>query len=297
MDYILTTENLTKQYPGKLAADNVSMHIRKGDIYGFIGKNGAGKTTTMKLILGLINKTYGKITLFGSEALNKGRKKIGSLIEAPGIYKNMTAYENLKQFSTIYGGTESEIKEILGIVNLADTGKRKAGAFSLGMRQRLGIAISLLGNPEILILDEPINGLDPVAIKEIRECLIRLNKKGITILISSHLLDELAKITTRYGIIADGKLTEEIDATELMERCKNKLTIRVDNVDKAIDILKKKNLWKESCNFDETSIIFSEGLDERGLINSTLVKEGLTVTELSFDTNGFENYFIERIGK
>lgn len=297
MEYILETRNLTKQFPGKLATNNVSMHIKKGDIYGFIGKNGAGKTTTMKLILGLLNKTSGDISLFGSDNLNKGRKKIGSLIEAPGIYNNLTAYENLKQFSLIYGGTNDEIKKILKIVNLDNTGKRKAGKFSLGMKQRLGIGIALLGNPELLILDEPINGLDPVAIKEIRDTLITLNNSGVTILISSHLLDELAKITTRYGIISDGELVEEIDAQELMERCKNKLTINVSDIQKAISVLKKNNFFSDSTTYDENNIYLTEHIESRGLINSLLVKENITVNELSFDYNGFENYFIERIGK
>lgn len=297
MEYILETRNLTKQFPGKLAANNVSMHIKKGDIYGFIGKNGAGKTTTMKLILGLINKTSGDISLFGSDNLNKERKKIGSLIEAPGIYQNLTAYENLKQFSLIYGGTNDEIRKLLKTVNLDNTGKRKAGNFSLGMKQRLGIAIALLGNPELLILDEPINGLDPVAIKEIRDILITLHNSGVTILISSHLLDELAKITTIYGIIADGELVEEISAEALMERCKNKLTINVNDVNNAISVLKKNNYYSDSITYDEHNIYLTEHIEERGIINSLLVRENITVNELSFDYNGFENYFIERIGK
>ena len=165
MEYVIETKNLTKTFPNKLAVDHVNMHVKRGDIYGFIGKNGAGKTTTMKLILGLINPSEGEITLFGSKDLNKQRGKLGSLIEAPGLYKNATAYENMKRFSIIYGGNDKEIKEILNLVGLGNVGNRKAGNFSLGMRQRLGIAISLLGNPEVLILDEPINGLDPAGIK------------------------------------------------------------------------------------------------------------------------------------
>lgn len=219
------------------------------------------------------------------------------MIEAPGIYQNFTAYENLKQFSLIYGGTEDEIRKILQIVNLDNTDKRKAGNFSLGMKQRLGIAIALLGNPELLILDEPINGLDPVAIKEIRDTLIALQDSGVTILISSHLLDELSKITTTYGIIADGKLVEEISAEALMERCKNKLTINVDDVEKAISVLKDNNYYTDSITYDEHNIYLTEHIEERGIINSLLVKEEITVNELSFDYNGFENYFIERIGK
>lgn len=204
METILQTTNLSRQFGKKMAVNNVNMTIHKGDIYGFIGKNGAGKTTFMRLVLGTAFPSKGEIKLFDGEPFDKARRKIGSLIEAPGLYKNCTAYENLKQFSLIYGGTDAEIKEILSLVGLADTGNKKAGKFSLGMRQRLGIAIALLGNPEFLVLDEPVNGLDPAGMKEVRDLILKLNHiKNITILISSHLLDELSKIVTRYGIIND----------------------------------------------------------------------------------------------
>ncbi|SHM21531.1 ATP-binding cassette domain-containing protein [Ruminococcus flavefaciens] len=160
MEYVLKTKELTKVYGQKTVADKISLNIRKGDIYGFIGKNGAGKTTTMKMILGMIFPDGGEIELFGKPIDNMGRRRIGSLIEAPGLYKNLTAYENLHRFSLLYGGNEKNISEILEIVNLTDTGKKKAGEFSLGMRQRLGIGIALLGNPDLLVLDEPVNGLD-----------------------------------------------------------------------------------------------------------------------------------------
>ncbi|MCR4874974.1 MAG: ABC transporter ATP-binding protein [Clostridia bacterium] len=297
MDYVIETNNLVKQFPNKLAVDHVSMHVKKGDIYGFIGKNGAGKTTTMKLILGLINPSEGEIKLFGSKDLNKYRSKIGSLIEAPGLYKNATAFENMKRFSILYGGTDAEIKEILSLVGLGNVGSRKAGNFSLGMRQRLGIAIALLGNPEILILDEPINGLDPAGIKEIRDTIIKLNKeRNVTFLISSHLLDELAKITTRYGIVNDGRLVEEIGAEELSERCKQNLKIRVSDVNKAIEVLKKNQLL-DKYNSDDQSITMFSNFDDPASINELLVKAGIKVEELSSSNSGFEDYFIERIGR
>ena len=161
-EYVIETNNLTKSFGSKLAVDHVNMHVAKGDIYGFIGRNGAGKTTAMKLMLGTLRANEGSIKLFGKDTnLSESRKKIGSLVEAPGLYRNATAYENMKRFSILFGGTDQDIKEILEFVGLANTGKKKAGAFSLGMKQRLGIAIALLGNPEIMILDEPVNGLDP----------------------------------------------------------------------------------------------------------------------------------------
>ena len=299
MEYIVETTNLCKQYPGKLACDSINMKIRKGDIYGFIGKNGAGKTTLMKILLGLTNATSGSFKLFESDNLDEQRKKIGSLIEAPGLYKDCSAYENMKRFSMIYGGTKEEINELLKIVGLDNVGKRKAGQFSLGMRQRLGIAISMLGNPELLILDEPINGLDPAGIKEIRDTLLKINKeRGVTMLVSSHLLDELAKITTRYGIINNGVLVEEIDAAELEERCKTSLVITSDNAKRVVELLMANNIIdSESYTINENSVVITKGFDKPAEINELLVKSGLKVSELKVSGEGFENYFIERIGK
>ena len=297
MNYIVETNNLTKKFRNKLAVNKVNMHIKKGDIYGFIGKNGAGKTTAMKMLLGLIYPTEGDIKLFGSANLDVGRRKIGSLIEAPGLYKNCTAFENMKRFSILYGGTDKEIKEILEIVGLGNTGSRKAGNFSLGMRQRLGIAISLLGNPELLILDEPINGLDPAGIKEIRDTILKLNKeRGVTFLISSHLLDELGKITTTYGIVNDGVLVEEVSAKELMNRCKQNLKINVSNVRKSEMILKNNGYLTEYQVKDNAIILYSN-FDKAAEINGLLVGNGIKVSELTSNSADFEDYFIERNGK
>ncbi len=297
MEYIIETNNLTKAFPNKLAVDHINMHIKRGDIYGFIGKNGAGKTTAMKAILGLLSITDGEIKLFGDTNLDKARAKIGSLIEAPGLYKNASAFENMKRFSILYGGTDEEIKEILNLVGLSDVGNRKAGNFSLGMKQRLGIGIALLGNPEILILDEPINGLDPAGIKEIRDTILKLNKeKNVTFLISSHILDELAKITTRYGIINNGVLVEEVDSLELMERCKKNLRIRVNDVKKAIEILKKNELIN-NYTADKDTITMYDHYENPALVNELLVKGDVKVAELAASDTGFEDYFIERIGR
>ena len=175
MALVIETKKLTKKFPNKIAVNQVDIHVEQGDIYGLIGKNGAGKTTSMRMILGTLFPTSGEILLFGNSNLSLERRKIGSLIEAPGLYKNCSAYENMKRFSILYGGTDQDIKEILEFVGLGNVGKKKAGHFSLGMKQRLGIALALLGNPELLILDEPINGLDPAGIKEIRDLIIKLN--------------------------------------------------------------------------------------------------------------------------
>ncbi len=297
MEYVIRTKELTKMYGHKAAVDKVSMNIEKGDIYGFIGKNGAGKTTTMKMLLGMIFPNGGTMELFGKPANNASRRRIGSLIEAPGIYKGCTAYENLKRFSLLYGGDDKNIKELLELVNLANTGKKKAGAFSLGMKQRLGIAIAMLGNPEVLVLDEPVNGLDPAAIKGVRDTLLALNQeKGVTVLISSHLLGELAKISTRYGIINSGVLVEEVSAQELESRCRQTLVIKCRDTAAAETALREKLGIAELETAGDTITLLS-GIDRAEEINTTLVNAGAGVFDLHTTTADMEDYFIERIGR
>ncbi len=296
MEYVLRTKSLTKKFGSKIAVNAVDMNVAKGDIYGFIGRNGAGKTTAMKLILGLLNATEGEIELFGGEPLEKARGRIGSLIEAPGIYKNCTAYENMKRFSIIYGGTDEDIAQLLKFVGLENTGNKKAGRFSLGMKQRLGMAIAMLGNPEFLILDEPINGLDPEGIKDIRNAVLNLNReKGVTFLISSHLLDELAKIVTRYGIINNGVLTEEISAEDLNAMCESGLKVRVDDVKKAITALLPL-VPQEEIRVSGGELVLPIDVDAAG-VNELLVKGGVRVSELGAMRGDMEEYFIARLGK
>lgn len=296
MEYVLRTKSLTKKFGSKIAVNAVDMNVAKGDIYGFIGRNGAGKTTAMKLILGLLNATEGEIELFGGEPLEKARGRIGSLIEAPGIYKNCTAYENMKRFSIIYGGTDEDIAQLLKLVGLENTGNKKAGRFSLGMKQRLGMAIAMLGNPEFLILDEPINGLDPEGIKDIRNTVLNLNReKGVTFLISSHLLDELAKIVTRYGIINNGVLTEEISAEDLNSMCESGLKVRVDDVGKAITALLPL-VPQEEIRVSGGELVLPIDVDAAG-VNELLVKGGVRVSELGAMRGDMEEYFIARLGK
>ena len=296
MEYVIETKSLTKRFPSKLAVNQIDMRVRKGDIYGLIGKNGAGKTTAMKMMLGTLTPTSGEIRLFESEDLFKERKRIGALIEAPGIYKSCTAYENMKRFSILYGGTDQEIKELLSFVGLGNVGRRKAGAFSLGMKQRLGIAIALLGNPELMILDEPINGLDPAGIKEFRDLILKLNhEKGVTFLISSHLLDELGKIATRYGILHEGELVEEISAEELADRCKIGVMIRTDAPAVARSLLDEKD--RAGASLNEDGLFLPVSPDRSAEINARLVSGGVAVREIFVQNNDFEDYFIQRLGK
>lgn len=296
MKNVARTKNLTKRYGEKIAVNNVCMNIERGDIYGFIGRNGAGKTTTMKLLLGTSYPTSGSIELFGGKNLSEARQKIGSLIEAPGLYKNCTAYENMKRFSILYGGDDKQIKDILNFVGLGGTGEKKAGAFSLGMRQRLGIALAMLGNPEFLVLDEPINGLDPAGIKEVRDLILKLNKeREMTILVSSHLLDELSKITTRYGIINSGALVEEISAKELSERCKKYLRIAVDRPAEANAFIHQRAPeWNTAVQGGEIRIY--EDSANSVTLNDFLVKQEFKVSEIAYARDDFEDYFIKRIG-
>ncbi|MCQ2382577.1 MAG: ABC transporter ATP-binding protein [Clostridia bacterium] len=293
---VVATENLTKTYGRKTVLDHVNMHVAKGDIYGFIGKNGAGKTTLMKLLLGMSQPTEGEMTLFGTKKLNTARRRIGALIEEPALYKGCTAMENLKRFAILAGVDNQECNELLQFVGLGDVGKKKVGKFSLGMKQRLGIAIAMLGQPELLILDEPINGLDPEGIKEIRDLLLRLNhEKGVTILVSSHLLDELAKITTRYGIINQGCLVEEISATDLLQQCQQKLHIVTDQAAVAAKVIKKL-APKAKITAQDNSLDVVGGKLESAKVNMELVKAGVEVQSLTFAADNMEDYFIQRMG-
>lgn len=296
METILKTKKLTKKYGNKKAVNEVSMTIKKGDIYGFIGKNGAGKTTFMRTVLALTKQTSGTVELFGSKKIEDVGIKIGSLIEAPGLYKNATAYENMVRFSILYGADKSKINDILKLVGLHKTGKKKAKDFSLGMRQRLGIAIALLNDPEFLVLDEPINGLDPKGIKEIRDVILKLNKEyGITFLISSHLLDELSRVVTRYGIINEGVLLEEVTSEELIDKCKNKIVIRTNNNDKAAKLIKKE-YSDINIEVDDDINIYSD-TSLSSAINTMLVNNKIEVKEIFVNVDSLEDYFIRRIGE
>ena len=221
MSIILKTDQLTKKYGRRPVVENVSMTIQQGDIYGFIGKNGAGKTTLIRMVTGLAKPDNGSISLFGGQDLLKGRMKIGTVIEFPAFYPGMTARENLIAQAKLQGITDfSESDNILQLVGLYEAEHKKCKNFSLGMKQRLSIALALIGEPELLILDEPTNGLDPEGIKEIRELILKLNQeRHITVLISSHILGELSKFATKYGIIHHGKLIEEFTEQQLWERC------------------------------------------------------------------------------
>lgn len=300
MEYVLQTKDLTKMYGKKAAVSGVDLHVKQGDIYGLIGKNGAGKTTLIRMVAGMANPSSGNIRLFDEEELDKQRRRTGTMIENPAVYMNMTARQNLKYYCCLLGmKSENEIDEMLHLVGLTDTGKKKVKNFSLGMKQRLAIAIALMGNPEFLMLDEPMNGLDPTGIKEIRELILKLNQeKHLTILISSHILGELSKIATRYGVINNGQLIEEFSNQELIERCESRLELKVDNTEKAAEILKNM-LGAESYTIvDEGTIHIEKNFQDKiGKINTELATHGVTVFFSSIVGEDLEAYFMQLMSR
>lgn len=298
---VLKTYNITKKYGEQLAVDNVNMTIKKGDIYGFIGQNGAGKTTLIRLITGLIHKSGGEIELLGANEeneLNKARTMVGSLIETPSFYTNMTARENLEVSRLVRNIPGKKcIDEVLELVGLKDVEKKKVKNFSLGMRQRLGIANALMGNPKLIILDEPINGLDPMGIVEIRELLKKINKeKDMTILISSHILSELSELATTYGIISNGKLIEEITAKQLSEKCRQYIDLRVDDTARAVILLERELGISDYEVLEDSNIKVFSNLDNVGEINSLLSRSGIIVESISVKGENLEEYFMNKVG-
>ena len=297
MKYLLQTNSLTKQYGRQKAVNAVNIHIRQGDIYGLIGRNGAGKTTLLKMLSGLAAPTEGDFTLYGKSGKEAYRclSRVGTLIERPGIYPNMSAAENLRVKCLAMGiRKKGEIEEILDIVGLGDTGKKKVKNFSLGMKQRLGIALALMGNPDLVILDEPINGLDPQGIIEVRELILKLNReKGITFLISSHILDELSRLATHYGFIDSGHMVKEMSAAELDAACRKCIRVQVSDVRVLSRVLDEMNL--------EYSILSDTMADIFARINVSqlalaLADQGCDIISLDEREESLESYYVNLIG-
>ncbi len=300
MEYILETTKLTKTYGKSTVLDGVEIRIPKGSIFGLVGRNGAGKTTLMRLITGLQDPTSGSYKLCGVDSksgkIDRVRRRMGALVETPGIYKNLTAADNLKvQFINLGLTSYGEIPEILELVGLSDTGKKKAGKFSLGMRQRLGLAIAMCGNPDLLILDEPINGLDPQGIVEMRETLIKINRdKGTTILISSHILDEMSRLATHYAFIEKGHIIQEISSEDLMKKVRKCTVVKVSDTKTMALVLEEMGLKYEIEDDDSLVSIF--GLDNISPVVLNAAKKGIDVTDIKENDENLEGYFINLIG-
>ena len=299
MNYVIEAASLTKKYKNFKALDDLNLHVPVGSIYGLIGKNGAGKTTLIRLICGLQKVDTGEYYIYGIKNTDKEilnvRSRIGAIVETPAIYENLSARDNIIEELTLLGSpTFDDVDELLKLVGLSDVGAKKAGKFSLGMRQRLGIAIALAGNPDILILDEPINGLDPEGIIDIRELILKLNKeKNITILISSHYLDELSKIATHYGFVDKGKMKKEISKDELINKMKHRIVLKVNDAKKFIPYLDTQKIAYEIEN-NKTINIFSN-IKIPKLI-SDLSKNNLEVIDVLEASETLENYFLNLIG-
>ncbi len=299
MDYVLKTHELSKKYKNFQALNGLTMCVPKGAIYGFVGKNGAGKTTLIRLICGLQEPTGGEFTLYGirgdSKEIVKARRRMGAVVETPSIYLDMTAEENLKQQYLILGLPSFEgIEELLMLVGLEHTGKKKAKHFSLGMRQRLGIAIALVGDPDFLVLDEPINGLDPQGIVEIRELILKLNhEKQITVLISSHILDELSRLATHYGIIDGGRMIKELSAQELEAACRKCVRAEVTDTKALVRVLDAMDM--------EYKIISDTMVDIFAKVNvsklaSALAEENCEILSMQEKNESLESYYISLVG-
>jgi ABC-2 type transport system ATP-binding protein len=298
---ILRTFGVTKIYNNSAVLDNINISIKRGQIYGLIGLNGAGKTTLMRVISGLIVNYAGNLELFGErdgEKVQKERRRMGCLIETPAPYYFKTVYENL-EIERLHKGIPGKdcIEKALDLVNLGDVKNKKVKDLSLGMKQRLGIAIALIGEPEFLVLDEPTNGLDPVGIIEIRELLKNLSKdKGVTILISSHILEELHKLANCYGIIHKGKLIEQITDKELEEKCKKFLHIKVDDIARAAVIINTKLSTSNFKVLPHNVIKLYDYVDNSGKVSKTFADEGISVEQLMPMGDSLESYFSKVIG-
>ena len=299
MEYILTTDNLTKVYGEKRAADAVSLHIKKGDVYGLIGRNGAGKTTILKMICGLSRPTSGSVTFLGKTGseLSSEMSKIGSLIESPALFLKMTAYQNLKIKCILCGKNDDEyIKSLLKQVGLENVEKKSVQNFSLGMKQRLGIALALVGDPEFIVLDEPINGLDPQGIAEMREIIARLSKElGMTVIVSSHILDELAKVANSFGIINDGKLIDEFTSKELEMRCGKYVRLKTGDVEKSEKVLADNGITSYSI-LENGNIKINGEIEDTSKLIAALVGAGVPVYELASVQSTLEEYYLNRTG-
>ena len=297
VDYVIETNGLSKIYSKNKVVNSVDMHVEKGNIYGLLGKNGAGKTTTMCMLLNLTYPSSGEIYLFGKNPRknpDETYSKIGSIIETPGFYENLTAYENLKIISKIRGNFDSyTIGSVLEMVNLEDAKSKKYKDFSLGMKQRLGIAAAIMHSPELLILDEPINGLDPFGIKKIRTLLKRLSHEfGITILISSHILSEIENIADVIGFMDRGVLIDEISKEELYSRLNKFVEFEVSDIDLAVNILKKLELKEnDDFTFSGNTIWLHTHLELRDKFNELFVKAGIDVAKVNLCEENLEEFF------
>ena len=296
---VIQTMGLSKRYKDRWAVDHLDLKVEQGDIYGFIGQNGAGKSTTLKLLCGLVRPTRGEALIFDKPVRDSmARRRVGALIEQPGLYPDLSGRENLRLYAALLGldSPERQAKEILRTVGLSPKEKKPIKHYSMGMKQRLGVALALLGGPDLLLLDEPISGLDPEGIREMRELLLRLNReRGLTILVSSHILGELSKIATRYGIIQQGRMVEQITAGELAQKCTDYLHLCPSQPEMAAALLERELRLTRWEMRPEGEIRIYEAADPRA-VGQILTQTGIAVEEMGLHRQDLESYFLERMG-
>ncbi len=299
MEYVLVTQGLSKRYRDFKALDSLTMHVPKGSIYGFVGRNGAGKTTLIRLICGLQAPTSGTYALYGVDSgqrdIARVRRRMGAVVETPSIYLDLTAEDNLReQFRVLGVPSDGGIPELLKLVGLEDTGKKKARNFSLGMKQRLGIAVALAGDPDFLVLDEPVNGLDPQGIIDIRELILKLNReRRITVLISSHILDELSRLATHYGFIDSGRMVKELSARELEAACRKCMRVEVTDTRALARVLDGMGAEYKILSDGQADVFAQVNISQ---LSRALDAEGCELLSAQERDESLESYFVNLVG-
>lgn len=296
---VIETSGLTKAFGGKMAVDQFDMHVGQGDIYGFIGRNGAGKSTVMRMLAGLAEPTGGEMRVFGSSPCEAGAsRRIGALIESPGLYGSMSATDNLMMKALALGlaDPKDKVRDLLDLTGLGSVGSKATKNFSMGMKQRLGLALALLGSPDLLLLDEPLNGLDPEGAREIRQLIMRLNdERGITVVVSSHVLEQLGKMATRYGVIREGRMVRELTAAEVDQECSDFLQLEAANPALALAVLQERFAGLRFQSMPGGAIRLFGGADA-GAVGAALNEEGIAIRGLYAHRRDLEEFFVEMMG-
>lgn len=296
---VIETHGLVKTFGGRAAVDQFDMHVNQGDVYGFVGRNGAGKTTVMRMLAGLAAADGGEVRVFGTEPKEAGTsRRIGALIESPGLYGSMTAYDNMMLKALALGlvDPKDKVQNLLAFTGLGAAGSKKTRNFSMGMKQRLGLALALLGDPDLLLLDEPLNGLDPEGAREVRQLIMHLNdQRGITVVVSSHVLEQLGKMATRYGVIREGRMVREMTAADVDQECSDFLRLDAANPTLALAVLQERFPALRFQSMPDASIRMFGSVDA-GEVGSTLNEAGIAIQGLYAHKRDLEEFFVEMMG-
>ena len=296
---VIETNGLSKAFGSKMAVDQFDMHVGQGDIYGFVGRNGAGKSTVMRMLAGLAAPTDGEVREFGMQPREaSASRRIGALIESPGLYGSMSATDNLMMKALALGlaDPKDKVRDLLDLTGLGSVGSKATKNFSMGMKQRLRLALALLGSPDLLLLDEPLNGLDPEGAREIRRLIMRLNdERGITVVVSSHVLEQLGKMATRYGVIREGRMVREMSAAEVDQECSDFLQLEAANPTLALAVLQERFAGLRFQSMPDGAIRVFGGADA-GAVGAALNEQGIAVRGLYAHRRDLEEFFVEMMG-